>query len=482
MLLSIVVCFGTREECDETTRLELDRDLRLAAHRGDDTEVERLLVAGADANSADENRWTPMHEAARSGSGTTLELLMRHGGVRDARTSSGDTPRWLATAAHGPENVAARFLAGECASIDECERTEASACRDHNANCHRWAYIGECKTNPDFLKATCPLSCRHCDAPWCADKADDCAARAANGGCYASPEMRSECAWTCIACEVQERADCVRPLDAEAALGSPGSLEALFASLRSREGVEVLSEAPWVLSFENFLSAAEAEAVLAAGSRSSYGGDWRRSIAGTEKGDDHPARPSSTIWCVGGCVEDAAVEAVEARVRRLTGVPEAHAEYMQLLRYEEGQFYRRHHDQNAPRSSPWGERVLTFFMRPPRRSNPSASRGRQHAPALVGTGLALCSCGGRYLSDDFDGGETHFPAINLTVTPRTGRAILWPSVLDADPHARDERADHEALPVRGGTKYAANYWLHMFPYRDAHHSGCMNRPYAANWR
>ena len=57
--------------------------------------------------------------------------------------------------------------------------------------------------------------------------------------------------------------------------------------------------------------------------------------------------------------------AVEARVRGVTGVAETHAEYMQLLRYEEGQFYGRHHDQNAPRSSAWGERVLTFFMHAP---------------------------------------------------------------------------------------------------------------------
>ena len=39
-------------------------------------------------------------------------------------------------------------------------------------------------------------------------------------------------------------------------------------------------------------------------------------------------------------------------------------------------------------------------------------------------------------------------------------------MLDANPHARDERMLHEAMPVTSGTKYAANYWIHLYPYRS----------------
>ena len=38
------------------------------------------------------------------------------------------------------------------------------------------------------------------------------------------------------------------------------------------------------------------------------------------------------------------------------------AEPMQVLRYESGQFYKVHHDQNSPRSSAWGPRMFTVFM------------------------------------------------------------------------------------------------------------------------
>ena len=31
--------------------------------------------------------------------------------------------------------------------------------------------------------------------------------------------------------------------------------------------------------------------------------------------------------------------------------------------------------------------------------------------------------------------------LNISVRPKRGRALLWPSVLDADPNARDDRTE-----------------------------------------
>ena len=87
-----------------------------------------------------------------------------------------------------------------------------------------------------------------------------------------------------------------------------------------------------------------------------------------------------------------------------------------------------------------------------------------------------------YLSEGFEGGGTHFPELNITVTPATGRALLWPSILDDLPYERDDRTDHEAIPVEGGgTKFAANYWLHMYPFRLGTDRGCENIAYFDNW-
>ena len=57
-----------------------------------------------------------------------------------------------------------------------------------------------------------------------------------------------------------------------------------------------------------------------------------------------------------------------------------------------------------------------------------------------------------YLSEVEEGGETHFTELGLVVPPKKGSAILWPSVLSADPYTTDMRTQHEALPVVHGTK------------------------------
>ena len=95
-----------------------------------------------------------------------------------------------------------------------------------------------------------------------------------------------------------------------------------------------------------------------------------------------------------------------------------------MVRYEPGQFYKQHHDQNTALWTPQGPRVLTFFM---------------------------------YLNEVEAGGHTHFPRLNVSVKPRRGAALLWPSVLDADPNERDDRTEHESVAVVAGTKFAANY-------------------------
>ena len=85
-----------------------------------------------------------------------------------------------------------------------------------------------------------------------------------------------------------------------------------------------------------------------------------------------------------------------------------------------------------------------------------------------------------YLNDVADGGETRFTILNISVRPRRGRVVLWPSVLDAQPNERDDRTEHEAVAVREGTKFAANYWLHMYPFRGKS-DRCENIAYADNW-
>jgi prolyl 4-hydroxylase len=49
--------------------------------------------------------------------------------------------------------------------------------------------------------------------------------------------------------------------------------------------------------------------------------------------------------------------------------------------------------------------------------------------------------------------------MGITVQPKLGRAVLWPSVFDDDPYKNDLRSDHQALPVLKGLKFGANAWV-----------------------
>jgi 2OG-Fe(II) oxygenase superfamily len=85
-------------------------------------------------------------------------------------------------------------------------------------------------------------------------------------------------------------------------------------------------------------------------------------------------------------------------------------------------------------------------------------KGRQCGPRILTFFI--------YLSDlpEGGGGGTDFPKLGLTVQPKKGSAVLWPSVYNAEPLTADKRTDHQALPVLIGTKFAVNAWIHMYDY------------------
>lgn len=170
------------------------------------------------------------------------------------------------------------------------------------------------------------------------------------------------------------------------------------------------------------------------------GHHFERSLAGDGV---TPVRTSQTSWCnMPVCEGDHRIQRIKDRVQNATGIPTTNSEHVQVLRYGVGEFYKTHHDQNANPRSPWGPRLLTFFL---------------------------------YLADlpEHAGGGTHFTVLNKTVQPRKGRALIWPSVKDDAPSERtDHRTQHEAKPVLQGVKYAANLWLHQYDFQRPLAAGC----------
>lgn len=66
-----------------------------------------------------------------------------------------------------------------------------------------------------------------------------------------------------------------------------------------------------------------------------------------------------------------------------------------------------------------------------------------------------------YLNDDFTGGHTRFPLLDVHgVVPKQGCSIFWENARDG---ANLRVHGHEALPVMAGVKYIAVAWAEVCP-------------------
>ena len=186
-------------------------------------------------------------------------------------------------------------------------------------------------------------------------------------------------------------------------------------------------DGPWIVLLDDFLTPIECDTLIQLGTDRGYEQSTNvgaRQYDGSYAGVESTDRTSHNTWCVEECWNHKVVQDIHKRLEYLTGVPSINYEYLQLLRYEEGQFYGRHHDfiehhiDRAP-----GPRALTVFM---------------------------------YLNDVEAGGGTHFTDVNVTVKPKRGSIVIWPSVLDEEPMKMDERTHHTAQPVEAGIKFGTS--------------------------
>jgi len=325
-------------------------------------------------------------------------------------------------------------------------RAASLRCEDLRDDCNEVVgpLLENCGQDPSDVLMKCMKSCGACDyatlveeAMQCADTNAECASWAASGECQTNPRyMLSHCTTSCGTCE-SKREGCKR-LNSTAPMAIPGGMHAMFeraltafpeyqptALSRPSPGTD---DAPWVLQFENLLTEDQAMAMIAACPPKG----WSASLAGDQLS---PVRTSTQCWCDegGGCMRAEAVHDLTMRMLNVTMLPYENAEYFQVLKYEVGQFYRQHHDQQSAHWTPQGVRLFTFFV---------------------------------YLSDVEEGGGTRFTDLGITVKPKLGRGILWPSVQDGNLRDSDRRTHHEALPVVKGVKYAANLWQHCEPKLD----------------
>jgi prolyl 4-hydroxylase len=125
-------------------------------------------------------------------------------------------------------------------------------------------------------------------------------------------------------------------------------------------------------------------------------------------------------------LENPAVHALNRRLAAASGTEVGQGEPLQVLRYRPGGEYRPHFDAIPGFAN---QRAMTILI---------------------------------WLNDDYEGGETHFPAAGLKLKGLPGDALLF---RNTGPDGRpDPDSGHSGLPVTAGEKLIASRWIRERPF------------------
>jgi prolyl 4-hydroxylase len=148
-----------------------------------------------------------------------------------------------------------------------------------------------------------------------------------------------------------------------------------------------------------------------------------------------PMRNSSHVT-LGPRQHDHVVEAVEACLGRITGLPSLHGEFLQVLRYRQGEEFRPHVD---------------YFNESGAGSYKSLADGGQRAQTVL-----------TYLNQDYRGGSTAFPQLKLDIKGRRGDVLHFHNLGPDGLGHRDTL--HAGMPVLEGEKWLLSQWIRSERY------------------
>lgn len=319
-----------------------------------------------------------------------------------------------------------KYMKDEVFTLDKYKSVRHE-CKNRHSLCAFWAVLGECEANENYMLLNCAPSCFSCE-------------------------------------KIDYNARCPRDHSLPN-IFKPGDLHRMFENIaygdefasfnktilsRPDNGSKVTDsdsdnvvDGPWVIIIDDFLTEEEINLLIKYGVEEGFERSTdvgARKYDGTYDSYENQSRTSKNSWCKTVCYNDPLVKNILNKIEKLTGVPDQNSEYLQLLQYEVGEFYRTHHDfipYLIDRNT--GPRILTAFL---------------------------------YLNDVEQGGGTNFPPLDITVMPKAGRILLWPNVLNEFPLTRDDRTHHQALPVEKGIKYGANAWLHLRDFKTDYRRNC----------
>ena len=151
-----------------------------------------------------------------------------------------------------------------------------------------------------------------------------------------------------------------------------------------------------------------------------------QSLVSLNRDIDTKVRDSETAWLKPGTTGD--VKRVIDKCVSMTDRQTVNAEYLQVLKYKPGGFYKPHQD--------------AFKLK------------LNENPRLYTCIVAL--------NDKYEGGETTFPNLGKDFKLNQGDVLLFNTLNDWG--RMTDKALHGGKPVISGEKWICNLWIHRHPY------------------
>lgn len=136
--------------------------------------------------------------------------------------------------------------------------------------------------------------------------------------------------------------------------------------------------------------------------------------------------------------DDPVLIRITKRASELLKIPQNHFEHFQCLSYDTNQEIDHHYDV-FDENSEGGKKII--------------AEGGQRKITMFA-----------YLNDGYEGGTTYFPDLDLMITPKKGRVLIFNN-LDDNGNLLKKAAWHGGLPVTRGRKFGMNMWVHDKPCR-----------------
>jgi prolyl 4-hydroxylase len=197
--------------------------------------------------------------------------------------------------------------------------------------------------------------------------------------------------------------------------------------------LEVLHRDPTIRVVHGFVSHDEAAEVI-----EKYAHLLRRSTVASRdnetKNSEHESRTSHSAFLPAGSEQDPLVSKIEERAVAIAGKNLKDMETLQLVRYQGGSQYYRHHFDYF-HNNPESQRTTTIFV---------------------------------YLNDTNGEGPTNFSKLRLDVFPETGKACVWENCYASGRGTKcDDRLEHAGMSLKSSdaVKYGLNIWFRTLPFR-----------------